>query len=96
MAVNKLLQEEKEDKQKEKKQLYFIFAGCIVLLLLVVSGILRMQRSKQLKRKPSGRTDTGKYAAEKAAERFADQLIQLAEINSPSFWHSLKKHIRIL
>ena len=70
MAVNKLLQEEKEDKQKEKKQLYFIFAGCIVLLLLVVSGILRMQRSKQLKRKPSGRTDTGKYAAEKAAERF--------------------------
>lgn len=92
MAVNKLLQEEKEDKQKEKKQLYFIFAGCIVLLLLVVSGILRMQRSKQLKKESLLEEQTlENMQLKKQLNASADQLIQLAEINSPSFLAQFKE-----
>jgi len=92
MAVNKLLQEEKHDKQKEKKQLYFIFAGCIVLLLLVVSGILRMQRSKQLKKESLLEEQTlENLKLKKQLNASADQLIQLAEINSPSFLAQFKE-----
>ena len=92
MAVNKLLQEEKQDKQKEKKQLYFIFAGCIVLLLLVVLGILRMQRSKQLKKESLLEEQTlENMQLKRQLNASADQLIQLAEINSPSFLAQFKE-----
>lgn len=90
--MNKLLQEEKQDKQKEKKQLYFIFAGCIVLLLLMVSGILRMQRSKQLKKESLLEEQTlENLQLKKQLNASADQLIKLAETNSPSFLAQFKE-----
>ncbi|HAY3505782.1 MULTISPECIES: tetratricopeptide repeat protein [Elizabethkingia] len=92
IAVNKLLQEEKQDKQKEKKQLYFIFAGCIVLLLLIVSGILRMQRSKQLKKESLLEEQAlENLQLKKQLNASADQLIKLAETNSPSFLAQFKE-----
>jgi len=92
IAVNKLLQEEKQDKQKEKNQLYFIFAGCIVLLLLMVSGILRMQRSKQLKKESLLEEQTlENLQLKKQLNASADQLIKLAETNSPSFLAQFKE-----
>ena len=89
--MNKLLQEEKQDKQREKA-IVFHLCRLYCITSLMVSGILRMQRSKQLKKESLLEEQTlENLQLKKQLNASADQLIKLAETNSPSFLAQFKE-----
>ncbi len=92
LILNKSVNLEKEKKRQEKEQLYFIFAGCFVLLLVTVAALFHIQRQKQLNKENLLEEQTlENMQLKKQLNASADQLIQLAETNNPSFLAQFKE-----